>query len=174
MISFIIIIIITSLIAIWILTQFYYYRFHHRAPWLASPQSVRDKFLSHLELRPGQIFAELGAGSGSLARQLAQRYPTNQIYAYEISYLPFLIGSLLSSHYPNLNFIRGDIAKADLRMIDLCFVYTTVPCLINLATKLTKSHTKPVLVYSYRHQLPHHQPQTILPVNKNSIYLYKF
>lgn len=165
-------IIILSLIAFWINSQLYHHYFHQRSPWLSSPQSVRQSLLNNLNLQSGQIFAELGAGSGSLARQIAKRYPTNQIYAYEISYLPFLIGSLLAGRQPNLSFIRGDINKADLQLVDTFFIYTNRESLQTIYTKLSKYH-KNQLLYSYKHQLTNQSAHQVLEAGKDSIYLYK-
>ena len=167
-----ILIIIILVTILYFLTQLYHYKFRNRALWFPSPQSTRQTILDHLELQPGQIFAELGAGTGTLARLLAKKYPTNQIYAYEISYLPFLIGSLLAGRYPNLNFISGDIIKADLNMVDYFFVFTNDDSMQQLANKL-KKHPKAATLYTHRYQLPNHDIHQTISTSKQPIYIYK-
>jgi SAM-dependent methyltransferase len=164
--------IILSLFTLWLISQFYHCLIHRRAPWFPSPISVRKNLLQSIELHSGQVFAELGAGTGKLARQLAKKYPTNQIYAYEISYLPFFIGSLLASRYPNLNFIRGDITKADLSMVDTFYVFTGSSSMKDLATKLSK-HPKPATLYSYLFRLPDKPIHSTLEVGLQPIYVYQ-
>jgi hypothetical protein len=164
-----IIILVTTL---YFLTQLYHYKFQNRALWFPSPPHIRQAIINHLELQPGQIFAELGAGTGTLSRLLAQKYPTNQIYAYEISYPPFLLGSLLAGRHPNLNFISGNLIKADLNMVDYFFVFTNDESMAQLATKLQK-HPKAATLYSYRFQLPNHQASQIITTTKHPIYIYQ-
>jgi len=168
------IILLIALLAfiVWGLTQIWFVSVKGRAPWIPSPKQVRLALVDSITLDPGQTFAELGAGSGLVARKLAKKFPTNQIYAYEISYLPFVIGTLMSGHYPNLNFIRGDIIKADLSMVDSFYIFTNKQTMDNLAAKLRK-HPKPALLYGYSTQLPNFEILKTIKTAYHPIYVYK-
>ncbi len=165
-------IIILIIFIAWGISQIYFVAVRGRAPWFPSPNSTRRIAVENITLDPGQVFAELGAGSGVLARKLAKKYPTNQIYAYEISYIPFILGSLLSGRYKNLNFISGDIIKADLSMVDTFYTFTNPGNMAELSIKLTR-HPRPALLYAYVFHLPNHEIIKTIPTNNHNIYLYK-
>lgn len=69
------------------------------SPTPSSPV-VKNIFNSSLSFQ-GDIL-ELGCGFGGMAIFLAKRYPQKKIWAYEISWIPYVIAKLRSFFVPNL------------------------------------------------------------------------
>ena len=52
-------------------------------PGLMTKREVRTLVLAELSLRPGQVIWDIGAGTGSVAIEIARLCPTSQVYAIE-------------------------------------------------------------------------------------------
>lgn len=66
-----------------------HYMSHQGAPWLERPERVEEeqpeKLLEELALKPGQVVADIGAGSGYFTWRLARDVgPTGKVYATDI------------------------------------------------------------------------------------------
>jgi precorrin-6B methylase 2 len=66
-----------------------HYMTHHGAMWLERPERVMeeqpDRLIQALQLKPGQVVADIGAGSGYFTWRMAQRVlPGGKVYANDI------------------------------------------------------------------------------------------
>lgn len=83
---------------------------------------VKRAALSLMPANPTHI-AELGSGWGGVTRAIARKYPTAQITAYELSYLPYLFSKLTAPK--GVSVLRADFMKADLSKYDMLYAYLT-------------------------------------------------
>lgn len=83
----------------------------------------RDAILAALGDAPEGPIYELGAGWGTLACAIADRHPTVQVVAFELSWLPWLVLRLRAR--PNLEVRRADFLKADLggARVLVCYLF---------------------------------------------------
>lgn len=90
------------------------------SPTPSSP-SVKNVFDENLVFQ-GNIL-ELGCGFGGMAVFLAKRYPQKKVYAYEISWIPFLVAKLRAIFVPNLVVKRGNFLEVSHESSGLIFCY---------------------------------------------------
>lgn len=102
------------------------------------PAAKKAVFALLPEKVEGDIY-ELGAGWGNLAFSLAKRYPQNQIVAYELSPVPYLVCVLRKKLGGTKNLIlkREDFLKADLSQAKWAVVYLYPGAMLKLSQKLT-------------------------------------
>lgn len=84
----------------------------------------RDAVLAAAGETPGPIY-ELGAGWGTLAFALADRFPAAQVIAFELSWVPFAVMRLRHAIRPrrNLSLRRADFLRAPLGEAQLLVSY---------------------------------------------------
>lgn len=138
---------------------------------------VKSAWLKILpEIGPGIIY-ELGAGWGTLAFPLADRYPSNSVIAIEISPLPYAWMKLQQFFSPrkNLTIIYGDFFKINLLEAELIVCYLFPHAMQKLAHKLEKEGSQ-ALVITHTFALPHLNPDRIVYANDlyhTPIYIYE-
>ncbi len=89
---------------------------HPAINWLERPEreseEAPDKVIHLIKLRPDEILADIGAGSGYYSLRLAKKFPKSQIIAIDIQeeMLAFLDEKISQSHTQN---IRTHLGKID-------------------------------------------------------------
>lgn len=156
----------------WSLTQLWQTNIRGRAPWFPTLPKAFQILQDKIKLEPNQSFAEIGAGSGRLALAIAERYPHNSIYAYEIAFVPFAIGWLNALKFPNVKFIHADFKNVNLDHIDVFYSFTSRRATQELSEQLTH-RTKPALLYSYAYRDQQHPLIEKIPVNNHFIFVHQ-
>ena|GEM_PF-1690139 len=165
-------IIILSAFIIWNITQLWQINIKGRTPWFPTPSKASDIICDRIKLLPGETFAEIGAGSGRISMEIARRHPDNQIYAYEIAYVPFTIGWLNALKYPNVHFIRADFRDVDLNGINYFYSFLNKAGTAALVQTLDQLQ-KPAKLYSLAFRDTKHQLLETIPAGRQFIYLYQ-
>jgi ubiquinone/menaquinone biosynthesis C-methylase UbiE len=98
---------------------------------LESPQRIQsqkvDEVISSLNLKPGQVIADIGAGSGVFSRPLAKAVaPTGKVYAVDIEkgLLDFINQTAKQQNLPNIQTVLGEFndPKIPKRDVDVAFI----------------------------------------------------
>ena len=94
------------------------------APWIPTRRREVDRILTFAELRPGQIFYDLGSGDGRLIFKAAQKYHAQAI-GIELSLLPYLYSKIkqLFGHNPQIQIKFKNLFKENLSQADIVFIY---------------------------------------------------
>lgn len=128
-------------------------------------------------LSQGNI-VELGSGWGTLAIELARRYPQCNIVGYEISPLPFFISKLwlFCSKLTNLTFKRQDFFHIPLNNISLAVCYLYPGAMEKLKEKFKAELPSKAYVISHTFAIPGWNPIRIIyakDMYHTPIYLYQ-
>lgn len=125
----------------------------------------------------GHIY-ELGAGWGTLAFPLAERFPQNPIIAYEKALIPYLFCRLrLWLHpLPNLHIKCKDFYQEDLADAGLIVCYLYPGAMSKLAPKLQKKLLSGACIISNTFALPNWKAEKVVELDdlyRTKIYLYQ-
>lgn len=136
-------------------------------------QTLQHVLPAHIQ---GPI-AELGSGWGHLAFFLAKQFPQQQVYAYEVSPIPYLCSLVLAClfNYPNVHFERANFFQISLQSFALIVCYLYPEAMIKLKAKLEKELTPGTFVLSHTFAIPGWKPIQTLKANdlyRTPIYLY--
>jgi hypothetical protein len=130
------------------------------------------------ELQEGTIY-ELGAGWGSLAFPLADRYPQCQVIAYELSALPYLFCIVRQIAHPraNLTICRKDFRQSNLSGACAIVCYLYPAAMEQLEGQISLQLVKSCWIVSNTFALQHRHPvktATIADLYNSTIYLYHY
>lgn len=108
-------------------------------PYL-TPKPVIKEILKKLELKTGDKFYELGAGTGRVMVLAAKSNPGIEIIGFEKSLIFYCLAwlNLKLNGVKNAKFYLGNFFKADLRQADAVFCYLFPAILENLKDKFLK------------------------------------
>jgi len=138
---------------------------------------VRRKLFQVLpEHVSGAIF-ELGSGWGTLAFDLAGRFPEATIVGYETSHIPYAVSRLLQLFYrrKNLRFVREDFFKIDLEGASVVVCYLYPGAMKRLKEKLEREAGSGMLVATHTFSIPGWKPVKVIELDdlyKTKIYIY--
>ncbi|MFA6537728.1 MAG: hypothetical protein WCT18_05025 [Patescibacteria group bacterium] len=142
-------------------------------PWVPTRKHDYSRIFSLAEIRPDEVFMELGCGGGLLLTQMAKQGA--KTIGYEISLLPFFV-SLLRKIFQNqktsLHF--KSLWRADLRSADIVYFFLMPNIMPKLKEKILRECRPRTKIISYAF------PIADLPITKTDeqkghppIYLYK-
>ncbi len=86
-------------------------------------------------IKEDQRIYELGSGWGTMSFALATHYPQCEIYAFEISPIPYFFSKLLNGR-KNILYARKDFLSVPLRQASLIFCYLYPGAMESLKEKL--------------------------------------
>jgi len=101
---------------------------HQAADWLERPEREReeqtDQMIELLDLKPGQVVADIGAGTGYISRRMAAKVgPSGKVLAVDIQpeMLELLVESARKAGFANVEPVLGEIEDPKLpeRAVDL-------------------------------------------------------
>lgn len=98
------------------------------APWVPTKRKDFKRINDQLKIKDGSTFYELGCGEGRVCRYIAKKNPNATIIGIEKAlpiYLIAHIRQLLMPH-KNLQYIYGDVLKADLSGADALYTYAMI------------------------------------------------
>jgi hypothetical protein len=134
--------------------------------------------LSEEKLTPKPIY-ELGAGWGTLAFPLAQKYPDHKIHAYETSPIPYYFCLLRQwlQPTPNLFFHRQNFFQINLSNASLVVCYLYPKAMQLLSKKFKQELPADCVVVSHTFRIPTMIPNKTVLCNdfyNTQIYFYRF
>jgi len=147
------------------------------APWVPSRSRDLERIFKLADLKPGQIFYDLGCGDGRVTIFAAKNYKVQAI-GLEISLPFYLICRLrqIFSHQDNLKFKFKNLFKEDLSQADVVYFFG-IPKTVNgkIVAKLKRELRPGSKVISYAFKLNDWTPKIIDKPTKNdlSVYLYE-
>lgn len=145
------------------------------APFYPAPTDAIREALKEAGLKPGEIFYDLGAGTGK-ALILAEKEFGAKATGFEISIIPYWIARInLFLHASRATLLPKDFfTVADLRDVNVIFCFLAIRTMQKIEDKL-KAELKPgarVIVYAF--PLPTMTPTKIITVhNQWKMFLYR-
>ncbi|MFE8700848.1 methyltransferase [Cytobacillus sp. FJAT-54145] len=140
---------------------------------------VKRILVENLPSEPVTQIAELGAGWGTLAFQLAKKFPSATITAFENSLIPYtfiVIRKWLFSQ-TNLIVLRKNFYKSDLSKYNLIVCYLYPGAMTRLEKQFHEQLTKETMVVSHTFAVPNRKPsKTIIASDfyQTRIYFYEY
>lgn len=157
----IIILSILNILIFLFILEVYYNLFRKITPFV--PTSIRKhksefeelfSFLNDLDLK-NKKFIDLGSGDGELVRIFAER--GYESYGVEINPILILFSRWKTRKYKNVNFIKNDFYKINLKDFGIVYVYQLSSVNKNLMSKFTNELQKGALIISHKFALPYNE-----------------
>ncbi|MDH7563473.1 MAG: class I SAM-dependent methyltransferase [Candidatus Bathyarchaeota archaeon] len=153
------------------------------APYVPSPPQVIHHMLVMAELKPGEIFFDLGSGDGRAAVMAAKEFSARSV---GVELREDLVKKALATVYEEglqdrVTIVNSDLFKVDLASADVVFLYLTTSANEKVRPKL-ESELKPgVRVVSHDYEIIGWKPVKVenfcenqaLGYPSHTIYLYK-
>jgi SAM-dependent methyltransferase len=145
------------------------------APFYSTSKDAIRAALKEVKLQPGEIFYDLGAGTGK-ALLIGEKEFGARATGFEISIIFFCIAKInLFLHHSRVALVQKNFFYQDLRDADVVFCFLFPPTMQRMENKL-KAELKPgarVIVYAF--PLPTTSPtKTISIYDKWKMFFYKF
>ena len=125
------------------------------------------------------VIADLGSGWGNVVIRLAKKHPNRKVIGYELSYLPWLISTILKKllGLKNLTLYRQDFYQVDLSKVSVVVCYLFPEAMKKISDKLQLEKPNIEFLISNNFVLPNLQPCKVIKIDdfyKSPVYLYKF
>ena len=123
------------------------------APWVPTRRRDMERILALAQIRPGEIFYDLGCGDGRLVVEAARAGAI--AVGFDISLLPFLMARIRlaaersSAMVRFKNFFRQDLSKAD-----IVYLFLTPTAMPKVRKKFARELKKGTRVISYAFTIP--------------------
>lgn len=137
---------------------------------MPTSSKVKRQFIESLPKQITGSIYELGAGWGSLAFPLAERYPLCTVLAYENSLVPYLFCRLRLIWYPlpNLQFVHKNFFQVSLSDASLVACYLFPDAMRKLKDKFRNELPPQALIATHTFAIPGWQP--IFTVTVDDLY----
>ncbi|MDO9168260.1 MAG: hypothetical protein Q7U18_04085 [Methylobacter sp.] len=133
-------------------------------PLFLSSSAVADAVATLVEQENASVFADLGAGVGSVAVPLAQRRAI-KIDAWERAPLPWLITASRCRKLPNACVKRASLWECDLAGYDVVFAFLSPAVMVKLGEKVGNEMRSGSLFISSSFPISGWNPESIVPIN---------
>ena len=153
------------------------------APYVPSPPQVVRQMLILAQLKPREVFFDLGAGDGRAVIMAAKDFGAR---AVGVELREDLVKKALSTVYENslqdrVTIVNGDIFNVDLTSADVIFLYLTTSANEKVKPKLETELKSGVRVVSHDYEIVGWKPVKVenfcenptLGYPSHTIYLYK-
>ena len=153
------------------------------APYVPSPPQVIRQMLILAQLKPREVFFDLGAGDGRAVIMAAKDFGAR---AVGVELREDLVKKALSTVYENnlqdrVTIVNGDIFKVDLTSADVIFLYLTTSANEKVKPKLETELKPGVRVVSHDYEIVGWKPAKVenfcenptLGYPSHTLYLYK-
>jgi predicted RNA methylase len=153
------------------------------APYVPSPPQVIRQMLILAELKPREVFFDLGAGDGRTVIMAAKDFGAR---AVGVELREDLVKKALSTIYENglqdrVTIVNGDMFNVDLTSADVIFLYLTTSANEKVKPKLEAELKSGVRVVSHDYEIVGWKPVKVdnfcenqtLGYPSHTIYLYK-
>jgi len=147
------------------------------APWVPTRKKDLKRIREISDLKPNEIFFELGSGTGILSFYLSKHFPDSKIVGIELAYPLYLFCRIKKIFYKNKNltFKLRNIYKTNLSNTDAIYYFSKGSNeIIKLKEKFEKELRPGTKIISYAFPIPEWKPIKVSkPTKKDiSIYLY--
>jgi SAM-dependent methyltransferase len=131
------------------------------APWVPSRRRDLKRVFRLADLKPGQIFYDLGAGDGRVVAYAGSHFNAQAI-GLEISLPLYLICRLRQAFTPGIKFKLSNLFKENLSSADVVYLFG-LPATVNgqLVEKLNKELKPGAKVISYAFKMNNWTPKII-------------
>lgn len=143
------------------------------APYYKTPIKVVKVAIKMADLKPDEVFYDLGCGSGRILKYVADNYNVKAC-GVEISPLQFIKAKILTVDNGNIIIKHKNIKLVNLSRADVIFCYLQERIMKELEKKFKYELKKGARVISHSFPLPNIKPVKIEKVDKHTLYLYKF
>jgi len=153
------------------------------APYVPSPPQVIRQMLVLAQLKPREVFFDLGAGDGRAVIMAAKDFGAR---AVGVELREYLVKKALSTVYENglqdrVTIVNGDMFNVDLTSADVVFLYLTTSANEKVKPKLEVELKHGVRVVSHDYEIIGWKPVKVenfcenqtLGYPSHTIYLYK-
>lgn len=140
------------------------------SPYVGTRCDIIKKALALVNLKKGEIFYELGCGTGEVLLE-AQKFGAKAV-GFEISPFYFLISKLRTWQYPNIKVKFQNIRRIDLRKADVVYVYLLPEFLEQLSPKFKKELKKSSRLVSIGFPVSGLSNSRTFQINGRKIFIY--
>lgn len=122
------------------------------APWVPTRKTDLERVNTLLDLRPGEVFYDLGCGDGRICHYVAARNPDVKVYGFELAYPLFLWSKIKQIIRPkkNLKIKLKNVFNLDLSKADCVYLFGLRKTLNDrLKDKFEKELKKGARIYVY-------------------------
>lgn len=145
-------------------------------PLFLSSPAVADAVAEIARREHAQRFVDLGAGVGSVAVPLAQRFPQLLVEAWERAPLPWAVTVWRARSLKNMVVLRGSFWDCDLSVYDLVFAFLSPAPMPELGEKIRREMPAGSLFVSSSFPLPGWQPESVREIDdrrRTMLYCYR-
>jgi len=153
------------------------------APYVPSPPSVVRQMLVLADLKPGDVFFDLGAGDGRAVMMAAKDFGARGVgVELREDLVKKALGSVYEHNLQNrVTIVNSDMFKVDLSSADVVFLYLTTSANEKVKPKLEGELKKGARVVSHDYEIVGWKPVKVYNFCENpklgypshTIYLYK-
>ncbi|MFH0840889.1 MAG: hypothetical protein V1865_02830 [bacterium] len=149
--------------------------FRGHAPFVPTKRKVVKKIINEINLKPGQVFYELGCGDAGLLYKLSRKYPEAKLFGIEYALLPWLLANIqISFARAKIRIKKKNMFKVDLRPADYIYCFLNVETMAKLARKIKDECKNNAIVISYVFKLPGFKPEKTVRIDKHDlVYFYR-
>lgn len=122
------------------------------APWVPTRKTDLERVNDLLDLKPGEIFYDLGCGDGRICHYVAARNPDVKVYGFELAYPLYAWARLKQVFRPkkNLTIKLKNVFNLDLSKADCVYLFGLRKTLNDrLKDKFEKELKKGARIYVY-------------------------
>lgn len=144
-------------------------------PLFLSSNAVADAVAAIVEREHAGVFADLGAGIGSVAAPLAQQ-PAVKVDAWERAPLPWLITAWRCRKLPNAAVKRASFWDCNLARYDVVFAFLSPAVMAELGEKVRREMRPGSLFISSSFPIPAWQPESVVRIEDRrgtKLYCYR-
>lgn len=145
-------------------------------PLFLSSDEVAQTICEWLQQEPVKKFADLGAGVGSVAQPVAQRFPNLQVDAWEHAPLPWLISKSRGRNLKNYNTLRENFFNADFSDYEVIFAFLSPAVMPEVSAKIKREMKAGTWFISSSFPAPNWKPERVQRLNdfrKTVLYCYR-
>jgi predicted RNA methylase len=153
------------------------------APFVPSPMPVVQRMLELAELKPGEVFFDLGAGDGRTVILAAKTFGARAVGVEMREDLAKRAMSVIHDNGLNdrVTIVNGDMFKVDLSSADVVYLYLTTSANEKVKPKMESELKKGVRIVSHDYEVVGWKPSKVenfvenpsLGYPSHTIYLYK-
>ncbi|MCA9370959.1 MAG: class I SAM-dependent methyltransferase, partial [Candidatus Peregrinibacteria bacterium] len=98
------------------------------APWVPTSRADFARINTHLKLKNGSVFYELGSGDGRVCRYIAKHNPQANVVGIELALPMYLIAVIQQKISPlkNLSYVHGNALTYNLSDADAIYTYALI------------------------------------------------
>lgn len=144
-------------------------------PLFLSSTAVADAVATIVERERTQVFADLGAGVGSVAVPLAQRLAI-KVDAWEYAPLPWLITVWRCRKLPNASVKRSSLWDCNLAHYDVIFAFLSPAVMEELGEKIAREMRPGSLFVSSSFPIPNWEAESIVDIDdklRTTLFCYR-